>query len=43
MGRASRIYRVEQTRIEILCRKPEGMTTLERARRKWDDIKVDLN
>jgi hypothetical protein len=42
-GWASSTYRVEETCIQVSCRKPEGKTALERARCRWDDIKGDLN
>jgi hypothetical protein len=36
-------YRVEKACVQTLCGKPEGKTALGRARRRWDDIKVDLS
>ena len=40
---ASSTYRVEEACIQALSGKPEGKTAFGRAKRRWDDIKVDLN
>jgi hypothetical protein len=39
----SSTYRVEEACIPAVCGKPEGKIALGRAKRTWDDIKVDLN
>jgi hypothetical protein len=43
MGGARGTYGVEEACIQALCGKPEGKTALGRARRRRNDIKVDLN
>jgi hypothetical protein len=43
MDGASSKYRVEEACIQAVCEKPERKTAVGRERRRWDDIKVDLN